>query len=83
MTDGVPEPVCVPGNVDITGAIAKAHQRRHYQLLAAALMGGLSVGVAVMGIIGQSFALRQARALEAIQYVIEGRCTAVMPEASR
>jgi hypothetical protein len=81
--DGVPDPISAGREVDITGAIAKTHRRRNYQLLAAALMGGLSVGVAVMSLIGQSFALRQARALEAIQHAVEGRCTASPAAVSR
>jgi ribosomal protein S5 len=74
----VPEPVGVGRHheADVTGAIAKARRRGNYQLLAAAIMGGLSVGVAVMSLIGQSFSLRQARALEAIQHAVEGRCAA-------
>ena len=81
--DGVPEPVysVAPGDV------AKGRRRMRNQLLGAALLGGLSVGVSVMSCVGQSFALRQARALEAIQHALEGHCAppspSPSPEASR
>lgn len=77
VPDGVPEPVYSvdSGDADVTGAI-KGRRRLRNQLLGAALLGGLSVGVSVMSCVGQSFSLRQARALEAIQHALEGRCTA-------
>ena len=80
-SDGVPEPVYA---ADVTGAIAKARRRRRNQLLAAVLVSGLTVGASTMSCIGQSFSLRQARALEAIQHALEQRCaTPIAPEASR
>lgn len=76
--DGVPEPVysVAPGDV------AKGRRRMRNQLLGAALLGGLSVGVSVMSCVGQSFSLRQARALEAIQHALEGHCVAVPPSTT-
>lgn len=80
--DGMPEPMHAvdPGNV------TKGRRRVRNQLLGAALLGGLSVGVSVMSCVGQSFSLRQARALEAIQHALELRCSTVpspAPEVSR
>jgi hypothetical protein len=64
----IAEPTVVP-----EAAVPKpldATQMRQ-QVLGAALLGGLSVGVSVVSCVGQSFNLRQARALEAIEHQLE------------
>lgn len=85
--DSVPEPIYAtagPGDVDVAGAIVKARRRRRNQIIGAALVGGLTIGASAMSCVGQSFSLRQARALEAIQHAIEGRCTtSIAPGAPR
>ncbi len=80
MTDGAPDPVAAsPNEADVARAIAVAQRRRRNQILGAVLVTGLTVGASVMSCVGQSFSLRQARALEAIQHAIEGRCTPEVP----
>ncbi len=47
-------------------------RRKHRRQIAMALVvGALSAGATVMSCVGQSFSLRQARALEAIEHRLE------------
>ena len=80
--DGVPESFFSAGQTD-AAAVAKMRRRRRNQILGAALVGGLTVGASAMSCIGQSFSLRQARALESIQRALEGRCATPPPGTPR
>jgi uncharacterized protein HemX len=61
------EPTAVPTPLNATQVRRKMRQ----QIIGAALLGGLSVGVSLVSCVGQSFNLRQARALEAIEHQLE------------
>lgn len=54
-------------------------RRMRRQLIIGAIVGGLGVAATVMGLVGQSFSYRQARALERIGDQLERRCPHALP----
>lgn len=59
--------------------MAQQRRRMRNQIIGAALLGALSAGAAASSCVGQSFSLRQARALEAIEQLLAGKAAACAP----